>query len=194
MLAMEQTLVLFVTEKDVKWRALRAEKEDRSEEGMRVPVSVLNGYRESFISADEKREKAIFHAYGHQWPYQIIYHLRKCKGFGLSDDTKSIQGYGHWLHRQWLHCQIKKNMALDPLLDLDVNGDILHAECTNYSPDTTHPMAIEEQGSEVITTILALEKTLDAHKTSVHELEMQLYVGTVANVVEFNLQLAKARS
>jgi hypothetical protein len=27
---------------------------------------------------------AMFHAYGHQWPCQIIYHPRKCKGFGLS--------------------------------------------------------------------------------------------------------------
>ncbi|KAJ7589213.1 hypothetical protein C8J56DRAFT_1004235 [Mycena floridula] len=28
---------------------------------------------------------AVFHAYGHQWPCQIIYHPRKCLGFGLSD-------------------------------------------------------------------------------------------------------------
>ncbi|KAG1792505.1 uncharacterized protein HD556DRAFT_1432641 [Suillus plorans] len=26
-----------------------------------------------------------FHAYGHQWACQIIYHPRKCEGFGLSD-------------------------------------------------------------------------------------------------------------
>jgi hypothetical protein len=28
---------------------------------------------------------SIFHAYGHQWPCQVIYHPRKCLGFGLSD-------------------------------------------------------------------------------------------------------------
>jgi hypothetical protein len=28
---------------------------------------------------------SVFHAYGHQWPCQLIYHPRKCKGFGLSD-------------------------------------------------------------------------------------------------------------
>jgi len=28
---------------------------------------------------------SIFHAYGHQWPCQLIYHPRKCLGFGLSD-------------------------------------------------------------------------------------------------------------
>jgi hypothetical protein len=28
---------------------------------------------------------SVFHAYGHQWPCQIIYHPRKCSGFGLTD-------------------------------------------------------------------------------------------------------------
>jgi hypothetical protein len=28
---------------------------------------------------------SVFHAYGHQWPCQIIYHPRKCEGFGLTD-------------------------------------------------------------------------------------------------------------
>jgi len=28
---------------------------------------------------------SVFHAYGHRWPCQIVYHPRKCPGFGLSD-------------------------------------------------------------------------------------------------------------
>lgn len=28
---------------------------------------------------------SVFHAYGHQWPCQLVYHPRKCVGFGLSD-------------------------------------------------------------------------------------------------------------
>ena len=28
---------------------------------------------------------SVFHAYGHQWPCQVVYHPRKCKGFGLTD-------------------------------------------------------------------------------------------------------------
>ena len=143
---------------------------DGYEAGMRVPTSVLNGCNDSFVAADEKREKAssqffadtglmallcrhdrplwtinmtsagekqhyavallrrlfehipkdmmvgvlydigcqlhrscekwgflqeflpritfgisVFHAYGHQWPCQIVYHPRKCCGFGLTD-------------------------------------------------------------------------------------------------------------
>ncbi|KAG1887859.1 hypothetical protein F4604DRAFT_1675004 [Suillus subluteus] len=175
----------------------------------------------------------VFHAYGHQWPCQIIYHPRKREGFGLSDgegcerlwsslkqlipslrfsrfhqcffvldvqihhlDTKSIQGYGHWLHRRWVHCQMKKNAALDSLLELDVDEDILRAQWKAQIAHQTRPIPRQSQNkaAEVITTILALEKTLDAHETSVRELEMQLYVGGVANVVEFNLQLADAQS
>jgi hypothetical protein len=147
------------------------EVHDGYEKGMRIPVSVLDGCSESFVAADEKREKAstrffadtglmallcrhdrvlwlvnmtsagekqhyalalvkrlfehlppdmmvgllydigcqlerscrkwsllddsilsrisfgisVFHAYGHQWPCQIVYHPRKRVGFGLSD-------------------------------------------------------------------------------------------------------------
>lgn len=41
---------------------------------------------------------SIFHAYGHQWSCQLVYHPRKCVGFGLSDGEgcerfwSSIQG------------------------------------------------------------------------------------------------------
>lgn len=28
---------------------------------------------------------SVFHAYGHQWPCQMIYHPRKCPGFGFTD-------------------------------------------------------------------------------------------------------------
>lgn len=143
---------------------------DGFEAGMEIPTSVLDGRNESFLAADEKREKAstkffadtglmallcrhdrvlwvanmvsagekqyyslallyrlfqelpsdmsvgvlydigcqlhrsclkwgflsqylhrmtfaisVFHAYGHQWPCQVVYHPRKRKGFGLSD-------------------------------------------------------------------------------------------------------------
>ena len=28
---------------------------------------------------------SVFHAFGHQWPCQVVYHPRKCTGFGLAD-------------------------------------------------------------------------------------------------------------
>jgi hypothetical protein len=43
-------------------------------------------------------------------------------------DSKSLQGFGHWLHRRWIHCQTKKNGALDSLHDLEVDEHMLHIE------------------------------------------------------------------
>ncbi|EPQ50190.1 hypothetical protein GLOTRDRAFT_50923 [Gloeophyllum trabeum ATCC 11539] len=37
---------------------------------------------------------SVFHAYGHQWPCQLVYHPRKCEGFGLSN--------GEGCERLWL--------------------------------------------------------------------------------------------
>jgi hypothetical protein len=32
-----------------------------------------------------KFSTAVFHAFAHHWPCQLVYHPRKCEGFGLSD-------------------------------------------------------------------------------------------------------------
>ena len=37
---------------------------------------------------------SVFHAFGHQWPCQVIYHPHKCKGFGFSDG----EGCEHFWH------------------------------------------------------------------------------------------------
>ncbi|OAX31014.1 hypothetical protein K503DRAFT_794986 [Rhizopogon vinicolor AM-OR11-026] len=176
---------------------------------------------------------AVFHAYGHQWPCQIIYHPRKCEGFGLSDgegcewlwsslkqlipplhvsgfnqrlfvldtqirhlDIKSLHGFGHWLHRHWIHCQTKKNEALNKLQDLDLNEDMLHAEWKAQIVHQTRPSLRQSsnKAAEAITTILALEKTLESQEASIRELEMQLHGRCVPDMVEFNLQLVDAKS
>ncbi|KAI5989944.1 hypothetical protein EDD15DRAFT_2388922 [Pisolithus albus] len=172
------TNTVFIPDSEVKWSCssnhhslAQTQQEDRFEDGMRVPVSVLDGCGDSFHAADEKHQKAsthffadtglmallchhdhvlwlvnmtsagekqhyalvlvknlfehlpsnmtvgllydigcqlehschkwkllddgilsrlkfgisVFHAYGHQWPCQIVYHPHKCVGFGLSD-------------------------------------------------------------------------------------------------------------
>ena len=47
---------------------------------------------------------------------------------------------------------------------------------------------------EVITTVLALEKMLEAQDASIRELEMQLHNGCVPNIVEFDMQLMDAQT
>jgi hypothetical protein len=45
-----------------------------------VKWNLLPEFRDRLVFA-----LSIFHVYGHQWPCQLIYHPRKCVGFGLSD-------------------------------------------------------------------------------------------------------------
>ena len=41
---------------------------------------------------------SIFHAYGHQWACQIVYHPRKCTGFGLSNG-EGCERFWSWLKK-----------------------------------------------------------------------------------------------
>ncbi|KAG2109831.1 uncharacterized protein F5147DRAFT_745332 [Suillus discolor] len=157
---------------------------------------------------------AVFHAYGHQWPCQIIYHPRNflkplipslCVSgsnqrlFVLNTqirhlDSKSLQGFGHWLHRHWIHCQTKKNDALDRLHDLELDEHMLRAEWKAQVDHQTRPAPCIDKAAEVITTILALEKTLEAQEASIQELEMRLHGVCIPDIGEVNLQLVDARS
>ncbi|KAG2030638.1 hypothetical protein BDR03DRAFT_1034737 [Suillus americanus] len=238
-------------------RTLRAEPdEDSYEEGMRIPVSVLNGcdkkwekpstrfftntglmalvcrhdrvlWIANLTSVGEKQHYAhalldqfcrkwnflddstlshiafavaVFHAYGHQWACKIIYHPRKREGFSLSDGegySKSLQGFGHWLHRRWIHCQSKKNDALDRLHALELDENALRvewkAQCA-YCLTERHVGQSRNKAVEVITIILALEKMLQTQEASIRKLEMQLHAVCVPNIGEVNLQLVDARS
>ena len=61
---------------------------------------------------------SVFHAYGHQWACQLIYHPRKCEGFGLSD--------GEGCERLW--SSLKKLIP-----SLRISGVRLHFElCCRY--------------------------------------------------------------
>jgi hypothetical protein len=67
---------------------------------------------------------SVFHAYGHQWPCQIIYHPRKRKGFGLTD--------GEGCERFW-------NLIKPQIPALRVSGVRL---CSFYSVLYSHPDSI----------------------------------------------------
>ncbi|TEB22274.1 hypothetical protein FA13DRAFT_1799041 [Coprinellus micaceus] len=68
---------------------------------------------------------SIFHAYGHQWPCQLIYHPQKCSGFGLSDGKgcecfwSSIQGLVPSLHVSGYHQRI---FTIDLQVEFFVKG------------------------------------------------------------------------
>ncbi|KAI6115788.1 hypothetical protein EV401DRAFT_2058086 [Pisolithus croceorrhizus] len=240
-----------------------SEAKDSLEDGMKVPISVLDGCRDSFLAADERQQKAstqffadtglmallsgekqhyalsllkklfdnlpstmtvgllydigcqlehschkwgfledgilsrlkfgisVFHAYGHQWPCQVVYHPQKCAGFGLSDGegceqlwsslkmlipTLWVSGYhqrlfksfvslGQWLNKKWSLCKSKRAVALEALHTLHVDIHTLQQEQAAQS---------KNKGSEQLAHILALEKTVQEHKSHVEQLEEDL--------------------
>jgi hypothetical protein len=55
--------------------------------------------------------------------------------------TLSLNASGQWLARKWIHCQKKKNAALEGLKELGVDEDMLRAEWAAQVADQTKPIA-----------------------------------------------------
>ncbi|KAG1723637.1 hypothetical protein EDB19DRAFT_1951979 [Suillus lakei] len=262
--------------------------EDRYEDGMCIPVSTLDACRESFLAANEKREKAstrffadtgimvllcrhdcvlwlvnitlagekqyyvlalikklfehlpptmtvgilydiacqlkrsclkyqllkqgilshivfsisVFHVYGHQWPYQLIYHPRKCEGFGLSDGEGCerlwstlkmlipplwVSGYHQWLfvlNAQVWHLDGKNLDTFEHALQqLSVDEANIRPEWRAQVEHQTKPLSRRSKtnNDKQISKILTLERTLSNLDDSVHALEMQHCTGNTLN-------------
>ena len=50
-------------------------------------------------------QSLVFHAFGHQWPCQVIYHPRKCKGFGFSDG-EGCEQFWHSISKLIAHLRV----------------------------------------------------------------------------------------
>ncbi|KZS99491.1 uncharacterized protein LAESUDRAFT_667904, partial [Laetiporus sulphureus 93-53] len=176
---------------------------------------------------------SIFHAFGHQWPCQVIYHPRKCLGFGLTDgeecerfwssirplistlrvsgyhqrlfvldtqvkhlDEQSLARLGHWLGRKWIQCHDKKLVAQNDLAACRINEHVLREEWKAQVKEQTKPAPrrTKNGAKHAIEAILALQKSADAYKTMIRDLEHKLArpINSV-DIAELSLQLEEAR-
>ncbi|KAI6147869.1 hypothetical protein BKA82DRAFT_4329896 [Pisolithus tinctorius] len=162
---------------------------------------------------------SVFHAYGHQWPCQIVYHPHKCVGFGLSD------GEGC----EWLWSSLK---MLIPILQYHqrlfvLDNQIRHFDKKSFTAlgqwlnkkwslckskktmalGALHALHVDMQtlqeewaaqskkkGAEQLALILALEKSVQNHQSHVDQLEMDLHNDCVNDIIDFNLQLTAAQA
>ncbi|KAG2054407.1 hypothetical protein BDR06DRAFT_982445 [Suillus hirtellus] len=211
-------------------RTLRVEPdEDSYEEGMCIPVSVLNGCGNSFIAADEKwkkastcfftdtslmalvcrhdREKQHYMNIGlfcRKWNFlddSTLSHItfavavfHAYEGFSLSDG----EGYeGLWSFLKPLIPSLhvsEKNDALDCLHELELDENMLCVEWKAQVDHQMRPTLCINKAAEVITIILALEKTLQTQEASIHKPKMQFHTVCVPDIGEVNLQLVDAQS
>ncbi|KAI6100036.1 hypothetical protein EV401DRAFT_2061677 [Pisolithus croceorrhizus] len=150
----------------------------------------------------------------------IVYHPRKCAGFGLSDgegcerlwsslkmliptlcvfgasiDLLSFAALGQWLNKKWSFCKSKKAVALENLHALHVDMQTLQCEWVAQVESQTQPLPRQSKnkGSEQLAHILALKKTVQGYKSHINQLEQDHVNGHVTDIIDYNLQLASAQ-
>ncbi|KAE9391464.1 hypothetical protein BT96DRAFT_959544 [Gymnopus androsaceus JB14] len=144
---------------------------------------------------------SIFHAFGHQWPCQMIYHPRKCIGCGLSDgegcrtplacyyvrmynldsqfNFNSEEGMwklGVWLRRKVLACENKLNEAESVLGKCGFSEDILRREWDAQIKAQTKPLPRQHKnrGKSAVEEALCLRKSRDVAADYVKDLRHRI--------------------
>ncbi|KAI6163378.1 hypothetical protein EDD17DRAFT_1507371 [Pisolithus thermaeus] len=143
---------------------------------------------------------SVFHAYGHQWPCQIVYHPWKCVGFGLSDgeglliptqyhqrlfvldnqihhfNRKALAALGQWLNKKWTLCKSKKMLALESFHALHIEMQTLQEEWAAQVHSQTQPLPWQSKtkGAKLLAHILSLERSVQEYQSCVDQPEMEL--------------------
>ncbi|KAI6109939.1 hypothetical protein F5141DRAFT_1064026 [Pisolithus sp. B1] len=136
------------------------DEENGFEQGMKIPISVLNNCNKSFTAADEKHQKVHHH------------------------DAKSLTGLGQWLLQWWNHCQAKKASGIRGLRKCGVDILTLQAEWVAQvavqTKETPHKLIADNHchsakaTENIILQIMATQKSLENYETRLEELEKDL--------------------
>ncbi|KAL6298593.1 hypothetical protein BKA93DRAFT_820298 [Sparassis latifolia] len=151
---------------------------------------------------------SIFHAYGHQWPCQLIYHPWKGIGFGLTDGEGCER---FWSAIRKLIPSLRVSRYHQRLFILDTQVKHLDEESMSglghwlsrkWSVCQSKKRAAidaqsrsRDKGKRAIETVLALQKTLVAYQENIRDLKLKLLADNdVLDTQEIDLQLVDARS
>ncbi|KAF9236950.1 hypothetical protein BU15DRAFT_88926 [Melanogaster broomeanus] len=164
---------------------------------------------------------SVFHAYGHQWPCQVVYHPRcKClwsalkpliaplrvsgfhQGVFVLDmqvrhlNAKSLSAFSIWLSRRWAHCQAKKQAAIAGLRSCNIEEGHLRNQWVSQVEHQMKPSPKQSKTKvkEEIGSILELEKLVNACQATIQQLEIQLISNRVDDYPSFQLEMADARA
>ncbi|KAJ7753696.1 hypothetical protein B0H14DRAFT_3600959 [Mycena olivaceomarginata] len=142
---------------------------------------------------------SVFHAFGHWWACQIVYHPLKCIGFGLTtgrdasasgtllanlisylrvsgieqDDRASLCRLAAWLNRRTINCEEKLRSALADLEACEVPETVLRAEWKNQVDVQTRPLKRQAKthGAAAVDRILQARKTAEVAFMRVKSME-----------------------
>ncbi|THU95880.1 hypothetical protein K435DRAFT_819588 [Dendrothele bispora CBS 962.96] len=116
---------------------------------------------------------SVFHAYSHEWACQLIYHPRKCKGFGLCDgetcewcwhyyhvrlytldsqfhfnNQQVLLNAGTWLRRKLRQCETCQRAAREELDKVEQPTSILWEQWANQVKSQTKPLPHEAMAED----------------------------------------------
>ena len=157
---------------------------------------------------------SVFHAYGHQWACQIIYHPRKCRGFGLSDGegceqfwssikplipSLRISGYFnriYTLDAQVRHLDVKSKLSLGRWLKrrwvntIDRKQGAIEVLNFVYSSGVTEVVLCAEWDKQVSEQTKPLKKQSD----QLARLEIDAILALYKNLESHNAEIEKYES
>ncbi|KAJ3739924.1 hypothetical protein DFH05DRAFT_1529806 [Lentinula detonsa] len=138
---------------------------------------------------------SVFHAYGHGWACQCVYHPRKCDGFGLSDaylhicghhtrlytldsqvqyaDWLSLLGIGNWLARKWRNTQTRRLEADTQVISSAKQDRYLREQWKSQLSSQTRPLPRQTKnaGRSAVEEAIRLRKVQDTLHDRVSALE-----------------------
>ncbi|KAG1859391.1 hypothetical protein C8R48DRAFT_748596 [Suillus tomentosus] len=108
-------------------------------------------------------------------------------------DDKNLVLFGNWLSWRWNNCVKKKSIAMEALRELSVDETHVRQEWKSQCEHQTRPLPRRSKTSndEEISKIPSLEKSLGELDGSLRHMKIQLCMGNVDNLVDYNLHLVQ---
>ncbi|KAJ7704889.1 hypothetical protein B0H17DRAFT_1156918 [Mycena rosella] len=138
---------------------------------------------------------SVFHAFGHEWACQLLYHPRKRKGFGFTNgegcerfwhsishlianlrisgiehaDEASLVNLGEWIRRRRLHSIKKRAEATQALQDCGKSLSLLCRQWALQVKTQTKPLprCSKNKGQQAVNAVMLLRTALKVRKTQV---------------------------
>ncbi|KAJ7442423.1 hypothetical protein FB451DRAFT_1343897 [Mycena latifolia] len=135
---------------------------------------------------------SVFHAFGHEWPCQLLYHPRKRAGFGFSDG-EGCERFWHsishlianlrisgWIRRRHYHSTNKRAEARAVLVECGQPMALLRAQWALQVKTQTKPLPrrSKNKGQQAVNAVILMRGALKARETQVENLR-QAFLNTV---------------
>ncbi|KAJ7117187.1 hypothetical protein C8R44DRAFT_832432 [Mycena epipterygia] len=136
---------------------------------------------------------SVFHAFGHEWACQLLFHPRKRVGFGLTDGEgcerfwhsishliahlrisgSSLRRLGEWIKRRQVHCAKKRDEAKKALAECGKAITLLREQWKLQVAAQTKPIPrhSKTRGQQAVAAVILLRAAVTTRRKRITELE-----------------------